>query len=84
MPPKRLIPKAREEDVLHMYWVLLQSLETKCGENDVLDRHLISNAYEQLRSLGHIKAYPQWERAEMIKEAQEAVKYYLDERTPQQ
>lgn len=59
----RLIPKAREEDVLHMYWQLLGALESKCTNKDILDKHLVAAGYNVLNDIGYTTHRPQWEKA---------------------
>jgi len=59
---KRFIPNDREEDVLHMYWMLLQAFEGQCNMKSALDVGLIEAAYNQLNQINYTKARPKFEK----------------------
>lgn len=61
MKSRRQIPLAREADVLHMYWMLLGSLESRTNPvKEALDRGLVEAGYRQLRELGYTTHHAQW------------------------
>lgn len=63
---KSIIPYKRQEDILHMFWMLTGALESRCdkafGEGIALDKCLVVAAYNQLNELGYTKERPAWER----------------------
>jgi ribulose bisphosphate carboxylase small subunit len=40
------IPKEEQENFAEMYWQLLRAFESKTSKEDILDKHLISEAYK--------------------------------------
>lgn len=55
------IPRERQEDVLHMYWVLLGALESRCQPTDILDKAAVESGYNILNQIGYCKHRPSWE-----------------------
>jgi len=60
---KNPIPTARAGDVLHMYWILLGSLESRVDGDPMagLDRAAVTSGYNILNDIGYTDARPAWE-----------------------
>lgn len=49
-----------------MYWQLLSTVESKVTTEDILDKHLVTAAYDQLNRIGYSKHRPRWEKAKEL------------------
>lgn len=65
-----LIPEDEQENIIHVYWVLLRELESRIGKNDVLTKISVEGAYDLLSRLKIIGPRPSGEEhiADSIKE----------------
>ena len=54
------IPRDRQEDVLHMLWILTQTAESKA--EGALDRMEVESAYNLMNQIGYSSLRPSWER----------------------
>lgn len=63
------IPLKRQEDVLHMLWMLTTALESFADQpmGSALDKALVNSAYDQMNSLGYTKHRPAWEERAVAK-----------------
>ncbi len=60
------IPRDRQEDVLHMLWQLLGSLESRVdgepgGGGHSMDVDLVTAGFNVLNQIGYSDARPRWE-----------------------
>lgn len=56
------IPKKRQSDVMDVYWIILQTLESKVDtKKDILDKIQVEQAYDLLNDIGYTKHRPIWE-----------------------
>lgn len=49
------------EDVLSIYWTMLQTIESNTSQTDVLDKILVTNAYNLLNRINYSQHRPRWE-----------------------
>ena len=58
---KMLIPEDEQDNVLHVYWVLLAEIEMTLKKEDALRKHTVSQAYDLLNRIGYTKNRPAFE-----------------------
>lgn len=57
------IPKSEQEGVLASFWTMLQTIEGEADHtNNLLDRHLVSQMYNQWNRITGDNKVPVWER----------------------
>jgi len=69
MKSKSPIPRDRQEDVLHMLWMTTGALESIVdggGPSPVLDRELVTAAFNILNQMKYTEARPIWEQRPKI------------------
>lgn len=57
------IPRDRQDDVLHLYWMMLGALESRVDikEGNQLDKELVTAGFNVLNQIGYSAARPVWE-----------------------
>lgn len=57
------ISKNEVENILSVYWALLKEVEAHTNPNEnVLNKHLVEDAYTVLNHSGIINSRPRWEK----------------------
>lgn len=57
-----LIPEDEQENVLSVFWVLLSEVEMKLGKNSIMEKHVVSQAYDLLNRIDYTKERPRFEK----------------------
>ena len=57
-----IIPQNEIENVESIYWQMLMCMESRCGQNDVLDKMLVEAAYDVWNRThpDDVVKYPRW------------------------
>lgn len=59
---KQVIPEEEQDNVLHMYWVLLAEVEMTLKKEDAIRKHTVSQAYDLLNRIDYTKERPRFEK----------------------